>query len=273
MAAIAACHVGFNGKPVGQHRLVSQFMKGARRLLPVTKSLVPSWDLAIVLDSLTKPPFEPLGQVDMKHLSLKTALLMALATAKRVSDIHALSVHEECTQFFGGTRRVVVKPRPGFVQKNHLVPNTPVTLDAFHPPPFTSEEDERLHCLCPVRALRMFIDRSEASGKSDRLFVSWAPRVAGKPIAKQTLSHWIVEAIQLAYSSAGVAAPVGLRAHSTRGVATSWALFRGVSIQDVCNAASWASPLTFARFYSLDVTAPQVAHTVLGVASRRGTDP
>ena len=59
-----------------------------------------------------------------------------------------------------------------------------------------------------------------------------------------------------AYSSTGIQPPEALRAHSTSGMSASWALLKGVSIQDGCTAASWASPLTFARFYSLDVTAP-----------------
>lgn len=54
-AAIAVCHVGF--------------MSYTSRLSPVFKHLVPTWDLATVLDPLFHPPFEPLGQVDLKVLS------------------------------------------------------------------------------------------------------------------------------------------------------------------------------------------------------------
>lgn len=49
----------------------------------------------MVLDALSGPPFEPLLQV----LSLKKALLLAFALAKRVSDIHALSVNPACIRF------------------------------------------------------------------------------------------------------------------------------------------------------------------------------
>ncbi|KAK5928475.1 hypothetical protein CgunFtcFv8_013535 [Champsocephalus gunnari] len=91
----------------------------------------------------------------------------------------------------------------------------------------------------------------------------------GKPVTKQRLSHWIVEAIALAYTSQNLQAPSGLRAHSTRGLATPWALFKGVSIQDICAAASWSSPLTFVRFYRLDVSAPSVTRAVLGTVLRQ----
>ncbi|CAM4492239.1 unnamed protein product [Leuciscus chuanchicus] len=38
----------------------------------------------------------------------------------------------------------------------------------------------------------------------------------------------------------------------------------GVPLQDICSAASWASPHTFERYYRLDVTRTSVAHSVLG---------
>ena len=43
-------------------------------------SLAPQWDLALVLRALIKAPFEPLDQVSLKFLSVKTALLLALTS-------------------------------------------------------------------------------------------------------------------------------------------------------------------------------------------------
>lgn len=54
-------------------------------------------------------------------------------------------------------------------------------------------------------------------------------------------------------------------AHSTTGMATSWALCQGVSDTDVCVTAGWVTPHTFTRFYELDVTAPTLSHTVVVV--------
>ncbi len=56
----------------------------------------------MVLDALSHPPFEPLQQIEVKMLSFKTALLLALASAKRMSDIYALSVKPSCIQFLNG---------------------------------------------------------------------------------------------------------------------------------------------------------------------------
>ena len=75
------------------------FLKGVRRLTPVFKPSVPSWDLALVLEALCGPPFKPIESADLKCISYKPALLLALTSAKRVGDLHALSVHLSCTQF------------------------------------------------------------------------------------------------------------------------------------------------------------------------------
>ncbi len=234
------------------------------RAWPVSKPLSPSWDLGLVLDALSMSPFEPLDKVDLKILSFKTALLLALASAKRVSEIHALSVHSACLQFMSVDAGVFLKPNPAFMPKI-LKAIIPLELSAFYPPPFASSEQQNLNGLCPVRALRIYTERTREFRESDQLFVSWMKPRTGKPITKQRLSHWIVEAISLAYSSKGLVSPPGLRAHSTRGMSSSWALFKGVTKQDICEATSWSSPHTFARSYKLDVTAQTLAHAVLSV--------
>ena len=50
---------------------------------------VPSWNLSLVLHQLTKPPFEPLRKVSLKHLTFKIVFLLALGSGKRRGEIHA----------------------------------------------------------------------------------------------------------------------------------------------------------------------------------------
>lgn len=90
VAAISACHVSTGQSSIGNHALISRFMKGVRRLRPVEPLRAPSWDLSLVLRALTEPPFEPLDAVDVRIMSFKTALLLALVSAKRVSELHAV---------------------------------------------------------------------------------------------------------------------------------------------------------------------------------------
>lgn len=82
LVAIAASHIEFSGQTVSQHKLVCRFVKGARRLLLVPRSLVHLWDLTVVLEGLKSPQFELVEGADLKFVSLKTVLLLALALTK-----------------------------------------------------------------------------------------------------------------------------------------------------------------------------------------------
>ncbi len=255
VAAIAAFHAPIAGQSVGRDNSVVRFLKGARRLNPPRPLTVPTWDLPTVLRALKGPPFEPLQSTDLRSLSLKTALLLALASVKRVGDLQALSTSPACLEFGPNDSKVVLKPRHGYVPK---VLSTPfraqvITLSALPP----SEEDWELSLLCPVRALRIYFERSAPFRHTEQLFVSFGNRTKGHPVTKQRLSKWIVDAVMLAYSSLGLQCPIGVRAHSTRGIASSWAWSSGVSITEICTAAGWATPSTFARFYNLDIPALQ----------------
>ena len=56
------------------HRLLSSF----HRDCPKSSRNLPEWNLSVVLNELTKVPFEPMKDTDLKHLTLKTAFLLAL---------------------------------------------------------------------------------------------------------------------------------------------------------------------------------------------------
>ena len=79
--------------PAGHHispssdlnRLLSSF----HRDCPKSSRNLPKWNLSLVLNELTKAPFERMKDTDLKHLTLKTAFLLALASGKRCSEIHA----------------------------------------------------------------------------------------------------------------------------------------------------------------------------------------
>ncbi len=260
VAAIAAHHDAEDGRSLGKHDLIVRFLKGARRMNPSRPLLVPSWDLSIILAGLQRGPFEPLDSVELKFLSLKTALLTALTSIKRVGDLQAFSVSEECLVFGPVYSHVVLRPRPGYVPK---VPTTPFHDQVVNLQALPSEEaDPALALLCPVRALRIYVTRTRSVRSSEHLFVCHGGQQKGKAVSKQRLAHWIVEAVALAYQSQGEPCPLGVRAHSTRSVASSPALAHGASLADICRAAGWATPNTFARFYNLRVE--PVSSRVLG---------
>lgn len=169
-------------------------MKDAHRLHPVVKSLVSSWDLSLVLEVLSLQSFKPQTTVDMRFLSLKTAILLALSFAKQMSDLHALSVHSSCMQFAFRFTKVCLRPNPTFVPK-FIDSTTTLELQAFYPPPFSSPVEQRLHALCLVHALRIYLDKTKVLRKCYQIFVLWASPYKGKPLSRQQLSQWIVQAI------------------------------------------------------------------------------
>ncbi len=239
--------------------MVSAFMRGVRCLRSVRPTAVPSWDLAVILEGLVTAPFEPLESASERILTLKVALLLALTSLKRVGDLQAFSVSETCMDFAPGQVKVTLRSRPGYIPKvlSTSFRSQVVTLHSFHPSPFASSEYERLHMLCPVRALKLYVDRSKVWRKSSQLLVCFGAGRRGLATSKQRISHWVRDAISLAYEARNLPSPLSLRAHSTRGVASSQALFRGVPLEDICVAAGWSSPHTFVKFYDLDVdTAP-----------------
>ncbi len=107
VAAITAHQDAVDGRSLGKHDLIVRFLKGARRMNPSRLPLVPSWDLSIALAGLQRGPFEPLDSVELKFLSAKTALLTALTSIKRVGDLQAFSVSEECIVFRTGYSHVI----------------------------------------------------------------------------------------------------------------------------------------------------------------------
>ncbi len=83
------------------------------------------------------------------------------------------------------------------------------------------------------------------------LFWCWSPRACHVKAEDFSLGERCYFAGL--WGSGNSNSPLSLRAHSTRGVASSQALFRGVPLEDICVAAGWSSPHTFVRFYNLDV--------------------
>ncbi len=233
--------------------------------------VAPGWDAADLsglpptvvetwLAGIQRGPLEPLDSVELKFLSAKTALLTALTSIKKVGDLQAFSVSEECLVFGPVYSHVVLRPRPGYVPN---VPTTTFCDQVVNLQALPSEEaDPAFALLCPVRAFCLYVDRTRSFRSSEQLFVCHGGQQKGKAVSKQKLAHWIVDAVALAYQSKGEPCPLGVRAHSARSVASPHALAHGASLADICRAAGWATPNTFARFYSLCVE--PVSSCVLG---------
>ena len=117
----------------------------------------PAWDLAKVLRYLNSPHFEPLSQASLRTLSLKILFLLALATAKRVGELQALS---SIVTFVGVDACLSYIPQ--FVAKlESLTRSIPRFFLVKSLSDFEAGLDADL-LLCPVRALRFYLDRTHS---------------------------------------------------------------------------------------------------------------
>ena len=65
------------------------------RITPV----LPQWDLFIVLEALSNPPYEPLREASLKHLIFKTVFLRAMSSTGRHSELQPLVFDPKYIQF------------------------------------------------------------------------------------------------------------------------------------------------------------------------------
>ena len=248
--------VGNESCNISKDENLTRLLDSFHRDKPKGRRGVPSWNLSLVLHQLTKAPFEPLRKASLKHLTFKTVFLLALGSGKRRSEIHAwlfknIRHQENWTQ-------VSLFPSPSFISKNQLTKEGPTSVAPVIIPALASSLDRSLkedRSLCPVRALRYYLDRTKdmRSGK-ELLFVSFRQGFQ-RDIVPATISSWIKQTVVLSYQWSDEEAQTlhQVRAHDVRAFATSKAFQGGVSLEQILSACHWKAHNTFTQFYLKDV--------------------
>ena len=109
--------------------------------------------------------------------------------------------------------------------------------------------------LCPVRALRYYLDRTTVlRGSRSLLFIS-CKKGHTSDIRPTTLSSWLRQTILLCYKQADQQALdlVQVKAHDIRAFAASKAFYGGVSVDQIMQACHWKAHNTFTNFYLKDL--------------------
>lgn len=219
------------GSTVGQHPLISRYLKGVFTKRPPTPRYSYIWDVKLVFDFLRK--WSPANKLCLKQLTLKLVMLVALVTAQRSQTIHKLSMDgmtlKESKAVFS-IPGLVKQSRPGKVGQT-------VTLKAY-------PVDKRL---CVVHYLRQYLiatkkHRTKNGVIEQQLFISYK-RPHG-PISKDTISRWINVVMQHAGIDTSCFKP-----HSTRAASTSAASTLGVPIAEILDTAGWSNEATFSKYY------------------------
>ena len=241
------------GNRVGSHPVLSELFRSFALQRPVQRSLTPKWDLSWVLVCLQKPPFDPLHKASKLHVTIKTAFLLALASAKRCSVIHALAMdflHLRSNQSDDSVSLIV---QTGFLAKNQLpsvIPD-PIFIPSLAR---TCKRENSDRLLCPVRSLKFFLKMTCSYRQNrTRLFL---PIKGYHDIYKDSVSRWISYTIKLAYRKLTKRdiSFLKIKAHEVRALSSSWAFFDKVPLNEIFQAAEWSRSSTFAKFYLRDMS-------------------
>ena len=216
-------------KTLGDDPLVSRLLKGIfQKKPPASRSNRATWDASSVLTTLRD--WGTPDKLNYAKLSMKVVTLVALFSARRVSDLvllrttkeHLQVSDEKVTMFcdFGAKQ-----DRPGHV-------NPPIVLRAY--------EDKRL---CPVAHIKAYIKITEKKrrGKQNGSHFFLTKVFPFGPAKLFTLRSWIVEVLK----ESGIAASAG----STRAAAATYASVSRISLARIMEAADWSRVSTIHRHY------------------------
>ena len=207
--------------------------------------------LSCVLPSLCSEPYEPLHKASKFHLTLKNVFLLAMATARRVSEIHAFSMDSGHLRFNQSDGSVSLRTQTGFLAKNQLPSVCPDDI-LVQNLARTIKFNDFNRLLCHVRALKRYLKVTEPIRKKrKRLFL---PLKGVHNITKGSISGWISYTIRLAYKklSKSKIALLKIKAHELRALSASWSYMNKIPIEDIIKVAV-CSRSTFAKFSLRDL--------------------
>ena len=185
---------------------------------------------------------------------LKTAFLLALAYGKRRSEIYAWFANKVSN--LGQWEKVALFPSSDFIAKNQLAREGSQSVSPLTIPALTTIVDRQFkedRTLCPVRAVRYYLDRTKhLRGSRSLLFISFKKEHTSD-IRPATLSSWLKQTILLCYKQADQQALdlVQVKAHDIR---ASKAFYGGVLVDQIMQACHWKAHSTFSNFYLKDLT-------------------
>ena len=197
--------LALKGRGLVSSREIMMLLRSFSRSVDPVELRPPAWDVALVLQSLTGAPYEPLRTCDERFLAQKTLFLLALASANRIGELHALSYRVSHSR---GWAEVSFSFVPGFVAETQDPSSLASRFEGFTVPALPNARNNRNgRLLCPVRAVRHYLDRTAADRqRCERLFVT-AGRIK-KEILKTTVSFWLRKTISRAYQLSGTEQPV-----------------------------------------------------------------
>ena len=220
-----------DGIKVGDNVYVKQFVKGIKAIRPAEPRYLTTWDPDIVLNMFKLDEWNPPQDLSLMQLSVKTVMLILLATYQRGQIIIALNLDRMC------------KTENEFrfkVLKSDLKQGSSGNFVA-QPIVFEKRLDFVEHCI--YDHLNVYISKTAAwRGEVKQLFLT--TRKPFRAVSRDSVSHWIKAAMREAKIDISMFAP-----GSTRGASSSGAFLSGVPIEEICRKAGWSQASTFVKWY------------------------
>lgn len=243
------------GIDLSSDHLLSDLMTSFRTQRPRVAPSLPEWDLAFVLYCLTREPWEPLQDLNIRRLTLKTFFLLLFASGRRRSDLGAIDVTRTAFRSDGS---LVLYPERGFLPKTRAATEgekafSPIVIPSLSSLVGSQEQDA---CLCPVRVVRQYITCSNTYRRGrHRLFLSFQ-RQRSSNITNQTLSLWVKLLVRAVYAESGAESRdiYRISAHQVRHISMSLASHVGAPLESLVRAGMWTNPNTFISHYLSEAT-------------------
>ena len=244
--------LALKGTDIAESRELTMFFRSFAKSCPTADLCPPAWDVALVLNSLTAAPYEPLKDAEERLLAHKMLFLLVLVSAKRVGELHALS-HRVSHSV--GWKEVSFSFVPGFVAKPRTSPPSTLGSRASRFQPYQNRGTLPMGDFCaryvqssttwpaPLNIARSASDCSSAPG---------APR---RRSLKNTVSFWLRRVISLAYQLSGKPLPTpSSLAQETLGIAPSLLFKKNYAVSQVLKAGTWRCHTTFTCHYLRDLS-------------------
>lgn len=217
-----------NDSDLSKSLLLNRFFKGIFKLRPALPKYQSIWDVELVFKSIEA--WGPLEALNLRKLSFKLVMLLALGSAFRVQSL-ALIKLENIKEIRDGVEIII----DDLIKTSR--PGAPPQYCFF---PLFNERTT----LCITRTILHYIQVTKDLRKNvERLFISF--QKPHRVVGSQTISRWLKTVLL----EAGIGKTY--TAHSTRHASTSKALINGMDINKIKAAAGWSEgSQTFARFYN-----------------------
>lgn len=114
--------------------------------------------------------------------------------------------------------------------------------------------DEENRLLCPVRALRIYTEKTRTLRQGRRRLFIPHSQTSVREIDKRQLSVYLRSAVLDAYKAADLDPPARSNPHEIRAISATMALHNNLAVADIMAGCFWKSGLVFANHYLRDIS-------------------